>query len=323
MKQIEVSAEQLERIRILRQGMKATSWLGIEKKTGIPRRAAKRSYEDWQRKQSVAQLQQVRMQVAAEEFRVHMEDLVLLAEALVNGINVLPSTYDRRDSKAVLEVIWQKELSRESKADVPGGYSNDEGRRERQVLRRNRLMFESLKEHTRDKVRWKVLEDWEKAWNECVEALPTLETESSTLVRNYLNLKQESREEKIVKSTGSQDAVKKMADAVLDAAWYAWTTGKQEKAEEFSIVADPGNIRVIFTPTHSSVGLTFIDMPLANEIEKVCKRAAKNLSMADCGEKMASELGKLTEKAEALEEMLEELRLRPILLQTRCELCPA
>ena len=67
-KRIRLTSEQLETVVQLRQV--GTSWLGVQKKAGIPRRIAQREYLQWEQSQAREQLQDVRREVAAGEFKL-------------------------------------------------------------------------------------------------------------------------------------------------------------------------------------------------------------------------------------------------------------
>lgn len=77
-KRIELSESQLESVIQLRQ-RRGYSWLRIERETHIPRRVAKREYLRWEQQQAREDLQTARREVAAEEFREHLDALLDLA----------------------------------------------------------------------------------------------------------------------------------------------------------------------------------------------------------------------------------------------------
>ena len=58
-----VSDDELNQIIKLKQA--GASWLNIQNQTGVPRRSAGKSYEGWQRSQSIEELKAARVNVAA------------------------------------------------------------------------------------------------------------------------------------------------------------------------------------------------------------------------------------------------------------------
>ena len=67
MKRKTLSQKDLDRIAELRQ--RGTSWLGIEKETGIPRYVAKREYQLWEKSSTLQELRGVRLRLAEDEFK--------------------------------------------------------------------------------------------------------------------------------------------------------------------------------------------------------------------------------------------------------------
>jgi hypothetical protein len=61
---------------------------------------------------------------------------------------------------------------------------------------------------------------------------------------------------------------------------------------------------------------------LAEEVAKACKWAAKNLYKGNTTLAVAKQINIMQERIKELEEMLNSLRLRPLILGTQCELCP-
>ena len=67
MKRVVLSNSQLEQVLSLRQN--GLSWVKIQRETGIPRRIARRDYEESQQRQ----LESARKDVAAQEYRLHLD----------------------------------------------------------------------------------------------------------------------------------------------------------------------------------------------------------------------------------------------------------
>jgi hypothetical protein len=263
------------------------------------------------------------MQVAAEEFRVHLNQLVAFAAALVSGISVQPSLSNRRrDANTVLEEML--EISLDDSEKGPGYFwerkDNAAADKKRRTVRRNKMRLNALKEHTVGTVKWEALEDWKRIWNDCVENSVKIEEEACEVVGNCLD-QTKGLGQSIISDSGRKDAVKVMAEAVLRATWDKWISRDTAVGSISRIVSERTGARVVLGNT--DLGLRLGDTSLAKEAARVCDWAIKNMFLGDWSETMQDRFKALTRAAEALEEMLEELRLRPILLRTRCELCPA
>jgi hypothetical protein len=131
-----------------------------------------------------------------------------------------------------------------------------------------------------------------------------------------------------VKGCGKKDAVKRMADGVLHVVWQFILAGKPD--QQFPLVqAMPlggGRIEVTFGQYHPTVGLKFTEADLAEQVVKVCKWAAKNLCIGrkdDMVEPLMNNVNTMRKSIEELAEMLNPLKLGPMILNTRCDLCPA
>ncbi|MAF86068.1 MAG: hypothetical protein CL875_06325 [Dehalococcoidales bacterium] len=46
------------------------------------------------------------------------------------------------------------------------------------------MLLKSLQYHTREKVRWEVLEEWKQAWNNSISHLNKLEKETNSMAEN-------------------------------------------------------------------------------------------------------------------------------------------
>src|SRR4030067_3259759 len=111
MKRIIISDFQLTEIIRLKQS--GDSWLRIEGKTGIPRRSAKKAYEEWERNQSMEELKRARTDVAKEEFRCHMDDLVELSRYLVDSLYIPHPAGKLDNADEFLEELWKRDIRKD------------------------------------------------------------------------------------------------------------------------------------------------------------------------------------------------------------------
>jgi len=318
MKRRILSQQELEQVVKLQQG--GASWLKIQQETGIPRRVAKRAYNEWEQSRSLEELKAARRDVATEELRKHLNSLVDFAELLVDRLGIPESPNEMRDADKVFVQLWQTDIYRELEAHRLNRITMP--KRQRRIFRQNQMLFKSLQDHTRDEVNWEVLREWREAWDSCIALLVSLQGQTYELVGNFLDQEQ-GLKEKIEKETGKKDAVRRIADGVLWATWWAATVSRpDEEHASFQTISGGQGGKVIFGPTKRTLQLAFIDEELAQGVARVCNRATKIVYREKIPEQLLERLHTVREKIEELEEMLIPLRLHPLILRTRCDLCP-
>ena len=62
---------------------------------------------------------------------------------------------------------------------------------------------------------------------------------------------------------------------------------------------------------------------LAEKVTHICELAAKNLRKGDMVQQLLPEVRTMKDATKKLREALNPVKLTPIILRTRCELCPA
>jgi hypothetical protein len=324
MRRREVPDEELNQVIRLKQS--GVSWLKIEHRTGVPRRSAKKAYEDWQRSQSKKDLKQARIQIAAELFREHVESIVLVAELLIDDLPQSMMFHETRDAERVFSDLWRRDLAEGPEALA--GFQEKLERQQQRILRQNQLLFQSLKDHTRDKVRWQVLEEWKEGWDACVSALAKLRTEAEATMTGILN-NQNRSVENAIRHTGKEKAIiDQMVWGVVEALWRGILDGKPEKAHDLVriMVKDKSTTLVVFGETASVTAVEVADQHRAEDLGKVCKRVANNLYIVEKDALVAqfqSGVETINKAIEELNEKLNPLLLRPMILDTTCDLCPA
>jgi hypothetical protein len=315
-----LSDEKLRRVIVLRET--GSSWVKIQEEVGIDRRTAKRAYEDWERNQSREELKAARKDVAAGEFRNHLHSLIKLAESLLNTLDIPSSPNTTMSAEEVLLNLWQRDIAGEY-----GAYGLSGGKPETsRILRQNQMLFKSLRAHTHEKD-WQTFDEWGNSWDTCIRILAKLRREARETLLNILNQKS-NLTDRIVKGCGKKDAVKRMVDGVLHVVWQFLLAGKPD--QQFPLVqAMPvggGRIEVTFGQYNLTEGLIFTEADLAEQVITVCKWAAKNLCIGrkdDMVEPLMNNVNTMRKSIEELAEMLNPLKLGPMILNTRCDLCPA
>ncbi len=322
-----LSDQELEKVIRLRHA--GTSWLKIQNEICIHRRTAKRAYENWERNQSSEELKEARKIVAAEAFRKHMDSLITLATSFVASLGIPPSPDIKTNAAQFFSVLWQSDLlqrwryaSIESKEfyrppqDYPIGDMESN-------IRENKLLFESLQAHTRGtEVRWDALDEWSGARDNCIKVLSKLRQEVSKVVDNYLNLELRSNLVGRIKEESVDDnPVEKMKEAVLKAIWQGVREDKLDQ-ELVRMVERSSETQGVLKVAGETL-LRLKDRSLMKKVVRICNLAANNLSKGDVVRSLQNEVRIMKTATGALRETLNPLRLTPMILRTRCDLCPA
>jgi len=306
-----VSDEELNQIIRLKQS--GASWQMIQNQTGVPRRSAQKAYEDWQRSQSIEELKAARVDVAAEEFRKHVDLLINLADSLAGGLEVPKTPKITINAEEFLDSLWEKSY-REVQNIQPSQPIEKRGKQ--RFLREYHMLLKSLEYHTREKVHWQLLEQWKKAWNDCIGHLNNYENEADTI-----EAKISSIDANLIKTINDKSqketAAEQMAQSVLDAIWQNIADGTLdlEKPEiEFSFDSVD---RTVTIPDEKGLYEKVAGM-LSQAAEAFCIERKKDIILP-----LRDDVHRLNEVISTLEEMLNPLVLRPLILRTRCDLCPA
>jgi hypothetical protein len=309
---------------VIRLKESGASWLAIERQTAIPRRAAKRAYEQWQRTKSMEELKDARRDIAREEFREHMRDILRIAEVIAMDLPRQMLYRETRVADEVLDFLWRRELHVEEYCDYSPFGSKPEIE-QRMIIRQSRLLFQSLLSHTREGVRWEVLEQWKREWNACINYLKMLHAEAREIVDN-IGTRQKSEIKVRIQGVGEgKETAEYVASRAVEAVWRGAQIGELVVSTDLvrAVEADEGKWKILFTDVGSDRETVVKGGHTAEMVVKVCKWTVNNLSRGELAEKAARSLGVMRERAEELEEILNPLILRPLILRTRCEICPA
>lgn len=306
-----VSDEELHQIIKLKQS--GASWLKIQNRIGVPRRSAKQAYEDWQRSQSIEELKAARVDVAAEEFRKHVDLLINVADSLADGLEVPKTPKMTMNADEFLDSLWEKNYRKIQ------NYQPDqtiEKREKQRFIREYQMLLKSLQHHTREKVRWEVLEQWKQAWNNNIGHLKKLEKEKGMVAANitdgdadlFNTINQQSGQEKI------ED---RMAPAVLGFIW--------QKIADGTLDPESPEININYELVDRSIPIR-MEKDLFEKIAEILHQVAEAFCIErkeDIIQPLTDNVHRMNEAIIELEEMLNPLVLRPLILRTRCDLCPA
>jgi hypothetical protein len=342
MPHLKISEEMRDKIVTLVKSGK--NWSKIQRETGIDRRTAKSAYQKWERNSSVEELQKVRRDIAAVEFRIHMDSLVILATTLVSNLGLPSSIMDmKRNSQEFLEWLWQQDIllrQQELSTRYPSSPQvtaipvDDNGFRigdQRIYYDEKKLLFKSLRDHTGGEVRWNIFEnDWKNARDKCAAIVPQFLKDTRQLVDNYIkNANDAGFLKEVKKATKKGDPAKNITEAIVNVIWRSITLGKlnKENLPSFeTITKDKSeNVNVIAIRSGDENLFSFIGEDkkyLAKNIEQTCNAAIKGLSEKKVVWELDTEAGNIVKSCDNLRAMLNPLKLRPLILRTRCELCP-
>jgi hypothetical protein len=326
MKKRELSPIELKKVVELRQV--GAKWTEIEHETKVERRAAKRAYEEWERDKKMREQEAARFRVAAEAFHEHLNDLIRLAGSLTS-LSVPPSIADmEKNAEQFFSELWEQDLlQRGPLSSLDIGTGEVYTRLPQPLVDRrfsileNELLFKCLQDHTRSEgVRWEILEEWKKARDNCAKIVPKLRKETSVVVDNFLNqetnLLQRVKEESVERG----NAVEQMAKAVLSAIWQGI---REDKPDQIFVRMPSGSGRQGIVKVKDETFLIFNDTSLAEKVVHTCNLAVNNLRKGEMVQQLHSEVRKMEKATDKLRQMLNSVRLTPMILRTRCDLCPA
>ena len=324
MRRREVSDTELSRVIKLKKS--GASWLKIQLETGVPRRSAKRAYDDWERSQSKEELKAARVQVATEVFREHLDCIVQVAEVFVNNLPESIIFYETRDADKIINDIWMRDIPEEYEGIVP--FRNKSEKEQGRINRKNRMLFQSLKDHTVEQVRWQVLEEWKGACNTCVNILAKLQSNAQGIVTSILSNQELKVKDEIEKSDTGEAVIEDIAKGTVEALWRGIRDGEPEKSHDLirTKTANERITQVLFGESASITVIELADNNLAEKVARVCKWATNNLYICEketLVESFRDGINTMKKATEELDRGLNPLILRPMVLRTRCELCPA
>ena len=189
-------------------------------------------------------------------------------------------------------------------------------------------LLRSLKDRTVEQVQWQVLEEWKGACDACLNTLEKLRTNAQKTVTSILGNQELKLRNEIKKSGAGEALIEDMAKGVVEALWRGIRDGEPEKSHNLirTKVAKEVSTQVLFGESASITMIELVDNNLAKEVERVCKWTTKNLYIEwkeTLVDPLKNGFDTMKKAIEELDKMLNPLILRPMILRTRCELCPA
>ncbi len=330
MRKRELSDSEWNSVRKLRET--GASWSKIQRETGVPRRKAKQIYEAWERTQSMPDLKEARKQVAAEAFHKHIDSLLQIAQYVASSLRIPQTPNDLATADEYLQSLWQIDIFNKNWPHV----SENKEYELKSVNYTNELLFQSLEHHTQTTNIWKVFRQWKEAHNSCVRASRDLQETVRTLV--VKNLQKEFRlRARLKQACRKYDPVIRITDAVVWAMWKQTVDPANANCDDeiVSVVSRGNRYEVIFALSNypskfsNRVVFSFKDESLAKEAARVCNQSYSSL-LKDKDNEGRTQIEALQEKVSHLRDMIDNLArmmhpllLKPVILRSTCELCPA
>jgi uncharacterized protein YlxP (DUF503 family) len=335
MQRIKLSSEKLNEVIQLRK--EGNKWLQIQTLTKISRHIAKREYEDWEEMQSQGSLKEARKDVAAEAFRDHINYLVRIAEVLTEGLR-LPTVNDSSINDDFLDKLWEiHSIFRRASSD---SYANPESSEwqmpsveprieinNQRNLRQNRMLFQSLIAHTRDKVNWKDLDEWKENWNLGINNIRSLRDKVLKMVDTFI-----AREESTYPSLKAnimkqhEYPLQQMAEAILTELLRRLENGETNIGREVTRTHQQSDVTQLIYSNSYRVILKFNNVNTAKAVSHVCSSVANelvNIHEKDLIIPVKTSIDLMKKIREKFEEVLDPLVLKPMIIKTVCKLCPA
>ncbi len=318
MKKRELSPIELRKVVELRQ--LGAKWTEIEQETKVERRAAKQAYEEWEKDKEIKEEQAARFRVAAEAFHEHLNDLVRLAESLTDTLYVPKTLRELNSADEALDQLWIRYAEGQRKPSPASSVG------ERGVWRSN-MLLKSLRDHTQEKVRWETLEEWKQSRNNAKHYAEQLRSKATEVVKNTLN-DCLGLEKRIKTALGDDDVIERITDGVIEHIWRGILTGKPDKMHVIKgiILYNEGQVWLVVYENNSKTRFYLNDEELAKDVWSMCCQVVTNLwdeVESDLIQNLTYEVSQMQARTKEFGEGLDELVLRPMILHTRCDLCPA
>ena len=323
--------------QVIKRRQSGSNWSKIQRETGIGRRKAKHAYDKWKQSHPLEEIKEARKAVAAAAFSQHMNSLVALAGSFTNYLSVLSLSDMEKNSVQFYSWLWQQDLLGESvivlSQESSGGnipYYQRQQMTMKEIqsrIRRNKLLFESLKIHTREKVSWNKLDQWATARDNSCKDLCKLRKVAIELISNFLKLEEDTKLLPNIKEGSGEDPVKRMTELVLEVIWQGILEDSlnQERYLAPQLHTEESSQHTLLK-VGDEVFFSFNDNSTVGKVTEICNRSIDNLCRGkemDFAKSLQGEVRIMKKVTEELREMLNSLKLIPMILATRCDLCPA
>ena len=259
---------------------------------------------------------EVRKQLLTNELQKHLDSLIQFAASLMEHLTLPDSPTEERDAASVLGPLLPKELP-----EVLDPTSWKSRREQQQTDRQNKMLLESLREHTSETEWWRAFEEWQENWNMCRSVLEELRKEANDVIRKIINENPSFKGEVDIQTEEDKEHIIK--NVVNDVLWLAWKAVTGEPYEEIVYLTKEGMVAARFSDgTHYPMGHKISDDSLWQDIAEVYQSGYETLCHSFTKKNVVEMLYSMNEKIEIIDNILDPFVLRPSLVRTRCGLCP-
>ena len=263
---------------------------------------------------------EVKKQLLTDEQQKHLDGVTQFAVSLVGHLTISDSPTEDRDVATVLDPLLPK--------DLPQGldsYSREARRKQRQTERQNKMLFESLRQHTGGRGWWQAFEEWQQAWDTCIKGLVEVKKQVPEMVEDLLNQQKANLKVEVEEVTGKKDILERIVEGVLEAAWCVARASNPEeelKFRNFRVLQEGQQFIIVAGNYYLRLRFNEPETTLAQEVAVVCNLALRDLYPQYMVDEILGMLHRMDEKIEEIDDALDPFILRPLLVRTRCELCP-
>ena len=344
-RRVRLSEEQLLKVQELRAS--GSSWSAAEEDLGVNRQIIKREFEDWERLHGIRDLVTVRREVAAADFGRHLDELTTLGDELADALEAMLEARWVSTDRPLFDDVLDQDRPIERSGDateyptfaVSGDRSPSAGRRRRlhgRLRHRRHAVFEGLESHLRTTnwslMRGRLLKSRRDA------ALELVELER----RAHSNGDRPTHRSGITRPLANQ-LLDMLWDALVELAACSEATlllpstpeWKQMTREVWPFTRGTALARwlnnMIQVDAHGDgFGIDtdgrFVIPRLTNkdEAEQMVNDSQlqlESLLLSEPSRRLYARLQDALQVIEPMTALLDEVRLRPLLLRTRCDLC--
>lgn len=306
---------------VIEAKQKGLNWSQIKEKTGIQRAVSKREYEEWLRKQSSDKLNGIRLKLAEEEFIQHRNHILRVADFFVESLDE-PTQYDKKlyDSSWLIHKMENSNLFQGSEVS-PDGY-------EKNIVYNNKLLFRALKEHTKERIPWDILNKWQQSWDNFKLFFEEFTRDLNDISLNIADSQKIKYMDVYSKGNATTDRLVEIIEiyllpaikeVVLDVDLLKGITLVE------TLKDDKGNVQSISPTFVEAVMQQAKNRKIPKELTSVCRQILENTCRRIDPEKLRGVVKSVRTMRNAIslfQESLNPLTLRPLILRTRCNLCP-
>lgn len=149
-------------------------------------------------------------------------------------------------------------------------------------------------------------------------------TEAVSGKRGQLLEEAPGQKEQINEYAARKDGVGDIGKWIRRCPWRLMITGDENWAEAFSVREGVGNKNNVYELRCGGDQVTtFSNKASAGSALKICREAMKRIKALPVAKDLAAEVAKVQSVVEEFQDRFDAVELRPVILRTRCAVCPA